>query len=151
MKKYILAIASLMVGCQGAYAFNLVDDVKANTKLTAIDGFGPAYYYSAVKGSDGSSQAGFNDQVFTYRDILTCNIGWTNSLNGKDVGSAVGGPGLKIDSLLAILWPWAASTIRSVPSLQKFLDAKFINAYGGWRTDTVTFDYGYATGLQIKF
>lgn len=156
MKRIIqsfMVVLSLAGAVSASDITSLISTLNDDTKFTALESFGPAYYYSAREGSDSSSQAGFNDSFFTYRDVLTANIGWKNSLNGGEIGAVVGGPGIKIETLLTKVFPEVSAIIKALssPRLQKLMEAHFFNVWGGWKTTDGSFDYGYSTGIELKF
>lgn len=155
--KRIIQTLTIVFGLAGALPASdltsLIGTLNQDTKFTALESFGPAFYYSAREGSNSSAQGGFNDSFFTYRDVLTANIGWKNSLNGGEIGAVVGGPGIKIETLLTKVFPEVSAIIKALssPRLQKLMEAHFFNVYGGWKSSDGSFDYGYSTGIDIKF
>ena len=140
MKKYILAIASLMIGCQGAsYAYSfgdLYNDVKDQTKLTVLKNANPAYFYDLQQGTDKASQGGVIDHVVTYR-FISMDVGWRDTLNGG-TGTGIFGPSLRIDKAITLAFPDTVAMIKSYalpPSAEKFWDALFLGIDEGWDFD----------------
>lgn len=139
MKKLALAVFSLFVGCQGAFAYSwgdLYGDVRDNTKLTVLKNANAAYFYDLQEGTDKSSQGGVIDHVVTYR-FISLDCGWRDTLNGGK-GTGIFGPSLRIDKAITLAFPNTVDTIKTVlipDSALKFWDALFLGIDEGWDFD----------------
>src|SRR3990167_2202512 len=164
MKKYLVVLALAVGACSPVMALPLNDDlvdsknkawthIKGNVKWTAIGGVRGGAFQSFESGNDSASQASIFTHVLTYKDVLTADIGGAFAFNGREVGTVLGGPGVKVKNLLGKLFPGLAEFASASPrsKLDTILSAHFINFACGWRTDNGAFDYGMTTGFQKKF
>ena len=156
MKQLTMLVTAFLLSVSTSYAVSIgtiVKDIRKNTRFSALEGISPGFVYSAKKGGSGAAQGGVVNHFFTYRNLITADVGWSNALNGHETGTVFGGPGLQVDTALKLIFPEYAQALDNLvsPLVKKVLDAQFATIYGGWRTSNGAFDYGYVLGINTKF
>ena len=156
MKKTLIAgiVCLFLTSYSNAVSISsMFKDIKTNTRFTAFEGLSEGYFQSMKKGSRKKNQGGLLDHVFTYRKMLSASVGYINSFTSNDNGTIVGGPTVLVDGVMTNVFPEYVDFIHGIssPLFNKLLEIHFVNLYGGWQTDNGAFDWGWSTGISVKF
>lgn len=154
-KSLLLAAGLLVIGAKIVKADEpvtvnpVVAEIRDNLKFTLLNqpSLTPGHFYDFVH---GASKGGVTTEIFQYR-FFSGDAGWTNALNGQEVGAAVLGGSLHVDRLFAFAWPETAAHILAVwpESLQPLIKRLNYGIFSGYDFDSNGITAGIYTGLSF--
>jgi len=151
MKLKILAL-SFVLSCSMAHASFFekgIEDVKANTKFTLLEGAQPSYFFNA---RDGRNEGALTTSILTYR-CLSSDVGWSSGYDDRSVGTVLLGGQLHIGSLISWQFPELVKTLESVSpdTLVSIVKKARFGPSAGYSFSENKWVYGLIAGFLLKF